>query len=163
MPTVKPVLQQIRSLQVTKSCCSNQSSVAIHFGPKSTYVARFPGSRQSCVAACDNSSVWHDSSVILSDQKSVSTQLVATLICCPTGLNMGYKTCYIPLQQCCKTICAFLLPVLLQLYSKMRYSLKQKQIIFLLRKGACIRSLKGAYYKTHTNNCCDRKPDTGNF
>ena len=33
---------------------------------------RFTGSRQSCVAACDNSRVWHDSSVILSNQKSVS-------------------------------------------------------------------------------------------
>ena len=162
MPTIKPVLQQIRLLQVTKSCCSNQR-VAIHFGTKSAYVARFTGSRQSCVAACDNSRVWHDSSVILSNQKSVSTKVPATFICCKTGLNMGYKTCYIALQQCCKTICAFLLPVLLQLYSKMRYSLKQKQIIFLLRNGACTRPLKGAYYITHINNCCDRKPDTGNF
>ena len=140
MPTVKPVLQQIRLLQVTKSCYSNQR-VAIHFGTKSAYAARFTSSRQSCVAACDNSRVRHDSRVLLSNQKLVSTQLAATFICCNTGLNMGYKTCYIALQKCCKTIYAFLLPVLPQLYSKMRYSLKQKQTISLLSKGA--------YYITH--------------
>ena len=64
-----------------------------------------------------NSHVWRDSCVILSNQKFEFTQLATTLFCYQTGLNMGGKTCNIAfqhvLQQCCKTSCMFLLPILL--------------------------------------------------
>ena len=62
--------------------------------------------------------VWRDSCVFLSNEKSVFTQLAATSIC----LNLGDKKCNISfqhvLQQCCKTSCRFLLPVLQQIQYK---------------------------------------------
>ena len=45
-----------------------------------------------------NSCVWRDSRVILSNQKSVFTQLAETFICCKTGLNEGGKTRNIAFQ-----------------------------------------------------------------
>ena len=48
---------------------------------------------QTCFAASDVTPVYNATSrVILSNQKSVFTQLAATLICCKTGLNVGAKT-----------------------------------------------------------------------
>ena len=48
---------------------------------------------QTCFAASDVTPVYDvNSGVIVSNQKSVFTQLAATLICCKTGLNVGGKT-----------------------------------------------------------------------
>ena len=48
---------------------------------------------QTCFAASDVTPVYDvNSGVILSNEKSVFTQLAATLICCKTGLNVGGKT-----------------------------------------------------------------------
>ena len=57
-----------------------------------------------------------NSRLLLSNQKSVFTQLAADFICYKTGLNVGGKTCNIAFQlvfqQCCKTSCTFSLPLL---------------------------------------------------
>ena len=65
-PTNQPVLQQIRLMQVAKSCCT-----------KSLHVVHFTDPRQTCFAASSwgNSRVQHDSRAILSNHKSVFRQL----------------------------------------------------------------------------------------
>ena len=66
-PRNQPVLQQIRLMQVAKSCCT-----------KSLHVVHFTDPRQTCFAASSwgNSRVQHDSRAILSNHKSVFRQLV---------------------------------------------------------------------------------------
>ena len=73
--------------------------------------------RPDCFAASDVTPVYGvNSRVLLSNQKSVFTQLAANFVCCKTGLNVGGKTCNIAFQlvfqQCCKTSCTFSLPLL---------------------------------------------------
>ena len=65
-PRNQPVLQQIRLMQVAKSCCT-----------KSLHVVHFTDPRQTCFAASSwgNSRVQHDSRAILSNHKSVFRQL----------------------------------------------------------------------------------------
>ena len=54
-----PVLQQLRSLQVAKSCWRNYRVVLLfNFGTKSVHVARFTGPRQTCLAASDETPVY---------------------------------------------------------------------------------------------------------
>ena len=49
-PTLKPVLQQIRLLQVAKTCC-RKKRVVLLFAANSAHVARFTCPRQTCFAA----------------------------------------------------------------------------------------------------------------
>ena len=65
-PRNQPVFQQIRLMQVAKSCCT-----------KSLHVVHFTDPRQTCFAASSwgNSRVQHDSRAILSNHKSVFRQL----------------------------------------------------------------------------------------
>ena len=101
-PTNQPVLQQIRLMQVAKSCCT-----------KSLHVVHFTDPRQTCFAASPwgNSRVRHDSSVILSNQKSVFRQLARQV------WTWSDETCSIAFrlvwQQCCKTSWTFLFCILL--------------------------------------------------
>ena len=71
----------------------------------------WPKANLFCDKWC-NSRIWHDSRVILSNRRQYSRNF----ICRKTGLNVGDKTRNIAfqhvLQQCCKTSCTFLLPVL---------------------------------------------------
>ena len=75
----------------------------------------WPKANLFCNKWC-NSRIWHDSRVILSNRRQYSRNF----ICRKTGLNVGDKTRNIAfqhvLQQCCKTSCTFLLPVLRLLY-----------------------------------------------
>ena len=50
------------------------------------------------------SRTWHDSRVILYNQKSVFKQLAATFICCNTGLNVGGKTRNIAFNTFCNNV-----------------------------------------------------------
>ena len=89
LPLFKPVLQQIRFLQVAKNCC-RKYGVVLLFATKLVLVARFTSPLQTCFAASDVTPVYGvNSRVILSNQKLVFTQLAATFICCKTSLNVG--------------------------------------------------------------------------
>ena len=63
-----------------------------------------------------NATVRRDSRTVLSNQKSVFTQLTVTFICCKTDSNVGSKTRNMLFkhvrQQSCETSCTCLLPVL---------------------------------------------------
>ena len=75
------------------------------------YAFYWPKANLFCNKWC-NSRIWHDSRVILSNRR----QYLRNFICRKTGLNVGDKTRNIAfhhvLQQCCRTSCTFLLPVL---------------------------------------------------
>ena len=74
LASFKPVLQQIRLLQIAKSCCG-WYRVVLPLATKSVRFGRFPGPRQTCFAASDVTPVY---GVVLSNQKSVFTQLTTT-------------------------------------------------------------------------------------
>ena len=74
--------------RLPKICCRKYRVVLLF---ASVYVARFTGPRQTCFAASKYSFVWRDSRIILSNQKSVFTQLAATFICFNTDLNVDGK------------------------------------------------------------------------
>ena len=52
-PTFKPVLQQIRLLQVAKRWCKKERVVLLFAKKKFAHVARFTGLRQTCFTASD--------------------------------------------------------------------------------------------------------------
>ena len=56
-PMFKPVSQQVRLLQVAKSCRTKQRVVLL-FGTKSVHVARFTDPRQTCLAESDVNPVY---------------------------------------------------------------------------------------------------------
>ena len=122
LPTFKPVLQQIRLLQVAKiesssTFCNKLCKCCAFYPPKANLFCS--NLRNSCV--------WRDSCVMLSNQKSVFTQLAVTFFFFETGLNVGGKTRNIAFQlvlhQCCKASCTFLLPVLPRLYARALFQL----------------------------------------
>ena len=118
-PTFKPVLQQIRFLEVAKSS-SKKKRVTLLFAAKTVHMRVLPAQGKIVLKQVRNSRVWRNCRVILSNQKSVYTlDLQQVLFFCKTGLNMGGKTCNIAIQlvfqQCYKTSCTFFLPVLPQL------------------------------------------------
>ena len=87
LPTFKPVLQQIRLLQVAKiesssTFCNKLCKCCAFYPPKANLFCS--NLRNSCV--------WRDSGVMLSNQKSVFTQLAVTFVFFETGLNVGGKT-----------------------------------------------------------------------
>ena len=105
-------------LPPTFNLSCNKSSCCRFYIFCNKHVARFTGPRQTCFAASDLSPVCGVVLVqfYLSNQKSEFTQLAVTFICGEKGLNVGGKTCNIAFQldfqQCCKTSCTFLLPLL---------------------------------------------------
>ena len=77
--TFKPVWRQFRLLQVAKSLLQKVENSSV-FTTESVHVARFTGLRANLFCCkWPNSRVWRDSRVILSNQKSASTQLETTL------------------------------------------------------------------------------------
>ena len=57
LPTFKPILKQIRMLQVAKICCRKYRIVLL-FATKLVHVARFTGPGQTCLAASDVTPVY---------------------------------------------------------------------------------------------------------
>ena len=102
LPTFKPVLQQIRLWQVALTLTSDWIKL-----------------RGSYVTCCKTSLPWAGKratcQILLQKVKLLST-FCNNLICCKAGWNMGGKTrnvvFQLVLQQCCKTSCRCLFPVL---------------------------------------------------
>ena len=120
LPTFKPVLQQIRLLQVAKICCRKQRVVLLS-ATNSVNVARFTRPRQTCFAATCVTPVYG-----VTPEVSIHATC-SNLFFFETGLNVGGKTSNIAFQlvlhQCCKASCTFLLPVLPRLYARAVFQL----------------------------------------
>ena len=101
-------MQQIRLLQVAKRLLQKVESSSTFYNKTYTCCAFY---RPDCFAASDVTLVYGvNSRLLLSNQKSVFTQLAANFICCKTGLNVGGKTRNIAIQLVVKQVARFRRP-----------------------------------------------------
>ena len=82
LPRIKPVLQQIRLLQIVKPFCKEKirkvKRSPIFSSKICTCWAFYRPKANYSFAASDECCLWHDSGVILTNQKSVFAQLATT-------------------------------------------------------------------------------------
>ena len=78
-PWIKPILQQIRLLQVAKRYCRRRREVLLFAKKKNMYTFRVLPTQDKLVLRQDvKSCVWRDSGVILSNQETLFAQRAAT-------------------------------------------------------------------------------------
>ena len=92
LATFKPVLQQIRLFQAAKNLLQKVESSSTFWNKIWACCAFYLPKANLFCSKWRNSCIWRDSRVILSNQKSVLTQIAASFGCCKTSLNLGGKT-----------------------------------------------------------------------
>ena len=94
-----------------QTCCRLRKVVAestewFYFLQQNLYMCTFYRSKANLFCSrLRNSRVWRDSSVILSNKKSVFAQHAATFTCFKTGLNGGVKKCNIAFEHVLRQFC----------------------------------------------------------
>ena len=94
-----------------QTCCRLRKVVAestewFYFLPQNLYMCTFYRSKANLFCSkLRNSLVWRDSSVILSNKRSVFAQHAATFTCFKTGLNGGVKKCNIAFEHVLRQFC----------------------------------------------------------
>ena len=94
-----------------QTCCRLRKVVAestewFYFLQQNLYMCTFYRSKANLFCSrLRNSRVWRDSSVILSNNKSVFAQHAATFTCFKTGFNGGVKKCNIAFEHVLRQFC----------------------------------------------------------
>ena len=94
-----------------QTCCRlrkvvTESTEWFYFLQQNLYMCTFYRSKANLFCSrLRNSRVWRDSSVILSNKKSVFAQHAATFTCFKTGLNGGVKKCNIAFEHVLRQFC----------------------------------------------------------